>query len=339
MRNRQTKIWGGIVSVLMHILVGLSLLFGPVPMAPLPETPVTVVELIAPPIQPPTPEPDAGEAEEAGGGGGGQTAEPAESETEAASPAEPEPAPEAETPTPTPVEVEVQTAPVPAPEPVVEVAAEPDPAPLPSVPTPIKPRLAVLPAPAEIALTVAAPVAPAAPVPGFLSVAATRAGLRGPGDGAAGGAGRGSGTGYGDGTGTGSGAGSGSGSGSGTGSSAARGPGARCDMLARISQAVRNTPQVRAAVDDLARDANARGQALVIWDGDWITTRGQDGRGLAGVRQAVSVSVAFAPAECKAEPVRGFVVIDLGEGDDAPRVALGKAQWRWNDLLEVERAR
>lgn len=109
-------------------------------------------------------------------------------------------------------------------------------------------------------------------------------------------------------------------------------------MAARLQEAVRNTPQVRAAVAEMARNADAVGQALIIWDGEWVLTGGQDGKGLAGVRQAVSVTVAFAPQACKAEAVSGFVVLKLGEGENGPRVALGRSQWRWNDLLEVERS-
>ena len=311
--------------------MGLCLFLTPLEMPRFVEAPVTYVEL----VEPPSEQPDAGQAKEAGGGGGSQGAAEPEPSQE---PAEAESAPQAEPE----VEVEVPTQPQPA-TPVVEV--EPEPTPPPSLPTPIKPRLAVLPAPPALALMVEAPpVEIPDPAAGFLSLADTASAQRageGAGDGTADGTagGSGTGTGTGQGSGSGSGQGSGSGSGSGTGASAAHGPGASCDMLARLGEAIRNAPQVRAAVAQLSRNADAVGRALVIWDGAWITTSGQDGEGLAGVRQAVSVTVAFAPDECKAEPVRGFVVVDLAEGADAPRVALGKAQWRWNDLLEVERAR
>lgn len=328
--DRQTRRWGLIVSLLFHILVGLCVFLSPLDMPQFVEAPVTYVEL----IEPPSEQPDAGQAKEAGGGGGSQSAAEPEPSQEAA---------EAESAPPTGPEVEIELPTQPQPATPVEV--EPEPTPPPSLPTPIKPRLAILPAPPALALMVEAPPVEIPDLTtGFLTLAdmalAQRAG-GGAGDGTVHGTagGSGSGMGEGQGSGSGSGFGSGSGSGRGTGASEAQGPGASCDMLARLAEAIRNAPQVQAAVAELSRNADAVGRALVIWDGAWITTAGQDGEGLAGVRQAVSVTVAFAPAECKAEPVRGFVVVDLAEGADAPRVALGKPHWRWNDLLEVERAR
>lgn len=75
-----------------------------------------------------------------------------------------------------------------------------------------------------------------------------------------------------------------------------------------------------------------RGRALLVWNGDWVTSPGEAGKGLAGVRQAIAVEVAFAPAACRSETVRGYAVLALGDGPDAPRLALGPGVWRWRDL-------
>ena len=86
------------------------------------------------------------------------------------------------------------------------------------------------------------------------------------------------------------------------------------------------------AAAERAQDEFGPGGALLIWDGDWLRSRGQDGKGLASVRQAVAVEVAFAPAACRAPPVRGLVVISLTDRPGGPRVALGRDRWRWSDL-------
>ena len=44
--------------------------------------------------------------------------------------------------------------------------------------------------------------------------------------------------------------------------------------------------------------------------------------------EAVAVEVAFAPAACRAPPVRGLVVISLTDRPGGPRVALGRDRWR-----------
>ena len=144
---------------------------------------------------------------------------------------------------------------------------------------------------------------------------------------AGGGAGNGAGSGTGSGTGAGSGSGSGGGSGSGTGGS--------CDMVRRLQDALRNAPGVRAALTEAYHASGANGRAILIWNGDWVLSPGQEGKGLAGVRQAVAVTVGFSPRACKTETVRGYVVLTLGDGPGAPRLALGTGQWRWVDLLSL----
>ncbi|MDO9076893.1 MAG: hypothetical protein Q7U72_05505, partial [Brevundimonas sp.] len=77
------------------------------------------------------------------------------------------------------------------------------------------------------------------------------------------------------------------------------------------------------------------GRALLVWDGDWVQSPDQAGRGLAGVRQAIAVEIAFAPRACREQRVRGYAVIALADGPGAPRLALGGGRWRWSDLLGV----
>lgn len=139
------------------------------------------------------------------------------------------------------------------------------------------------------------------------------------------GGGAGAGSGAGTGAGTGSGAGSGSGSGSGT--------GGVCNMIERLQNALRDDPRIRARLTEAYQSSGARGRAIVIWNGDWVLSPGQDGKGLAGVRQAVAVVVGFSPRECKSQTVRGYVVVTLSDDPGAPKLALGTGQWRWSDLL------
>ncbi|MBW8303047.1 MAG: hypothetical protein K0M78_03715, partial [Brevundimonas sp.] len=155
------------------------------------------------------------------------------------------------------------------------------------------------------------PAAVAAPVPVFATLTDARlAGAATAGTGAGGGAGSGEGT--------------GSGSGPGAG-----GDGAGCDMIRRLQEALRADPEVRAAVAEAHR-AEGSGRALLVWDGDWIQTPGQAGKGLAGVRQAIALEVAFAPEACRRQPMRGLVLITFAGGQ---RVVFGTGSWRWSQLL------
>jgi hypothetical protein len=101
------------------------------------------------------------------------------------------------------------------------------------------------------------------------------------------------------------------------------GAGGACDMAARVQAALRRDALVRAAI------ARSDGKATLIWNGDWVRSLGEDGKGLATIREAILWEVGFAPAACREQPVRGLVLLSLG----GARVALGSGHWRWSDLL------
>jgi len=109
--------------------------------------------------------------------------------------------------------------------------------------------------------------------------------------------------------------------------SAGGGGGGACDMARRVQEALRKDPLVRNAVVPMG------GRAVMVWNGDWVQSNGEDGKGLAAVREAVMWEVGFAPAACRAEPVRGLIVFSMGAGPGSPRLVMGMGQWRWSDLL------
>ncbi|MNJ33799.1 hypothetical protein D3C77_284890 [compost metagenome] len=141
--------------------------------------------------------------------------------------------------------------------------------------------------------------------------------------------------GQGAGGGGGAGAGVGGGSGGGSGSGVGGGSGQGCDMAKRIQDALRNDARINAALSQAYRASGASGRAILMWNGDWMQSPGEEGKGLAGVRQAIAVTVGFSPRECRAETVNGYVLLTLSDQPGAPRVALGGGRWRWSDLLKL----
>ncbi len=123
------------------------------------------------------------------------------------------------------------------------------------------------------------------------------------------------------------------GDGSGLGGSGSGAGGGACDMIRRLQDALRRDARVVQAVERAHRAAGGRGAAIMVWNGDWVRSGAEDGKGLAGVRQAIAVGVAFAPEACRREPVRGLVLISLEDGPGSARLALGGGHWRWTDLL------
>lgn len=111
------------------------------------------------------------------------------------------------------------------------------------------------------------------------------------------------------------------------------GPSGRpCDMARRLQAALRRDAQVQAAVAD-ARAAGGASKALFVWNGDWIRSHGQDGAGLAALREAIMWEVGFAPEACRSEPVHGLVLLSLNDAPGGARVVVGSGSWRWSDLL------
>lgn len=105
------------------------------------------------------------------------------------------------------------------------------------------------------------------------------------------------------------------------------GGGAGCDMARWLQEKLRHDRGVQAAM------AGAGARAIRLWNGDWVRHGGEDGEGLATVREAIMWEVAWAPEACRREPVHGLVLLSLGEGAGSPRVVLGQSSWRWSDLL------
>jgi len=109
------------------------------------------------------------------------------------------------------------------------------------------------------------------------------------------------------------------------------GGGGSCDMARAVQQALRRDRLVRPAV----ADANRIGKSIMLWDGDWVRTGGQDGKGLSAVREAIMWEVAFVPESCRNQRMHGLVLLSLEDG--ATRFAIGNSDWRWSDLLGVRR--
>lgn len=121
--------------------------------------------------------------------------------------------------------------------------------------------------------------------------------------------------------------------GSGTGGGSGGSGGGTCDMVRFLQAELRKDPRIGAAVIDAHRAAGATSRAILVWDGDWIRHRGQEGKGLAGVREAMIMEIAFAPAACRANPMQGLVLISLSDAPGAVGLAFGTGRWRWSDLL------
>ena len=106
--------------------------------------------------------------------------------------------------------------------------------------------------------------------------------------------------------------------------------GGSCDMLEWLQAQLRKDGRVQRA---MARSGG--GKPVVVWHGgEWIRHGGQEGEGLASVREIVMWEIAFAPDECRRQPVNGLVLISMHDGPGAPRLVMGaERRWAWSDVL------
>lgn len=106
--------------------------------------------------------------------------------------------------------------------------------------------------------------------------------------------------------------------------------GATCDMAARLREALRKDNLVRAAASRAGASGN---HAIRVWNGDWVQSGGDDGKGLQAAREAILWEVGFAPAACRDQAMHGLVVISMNDAAGSAKIVLGTAAWRWSDLL------
>ena len=110
------------------------------------------------------------------------------------------------------------------------------------------------------------------------------------------------------------------------------GGGGDCNTARIVQQALQHDPLVRVAVGD----AHRLGKSVMLWNGDWVRSGGQEGKGLSAVREAIIWELAFAPEACRNKQVHGMVLLSLADGNT--RFAIGSGNWRWSDLLELNSA-
>jgi len=104
--------------------------------------------------------------------------------------------------------------------------------------------------------------------------------------------------------------------------------GGTCNMARWLEGQLRKDYRVRAAMADVNR-----GRPILVWNGSWIIHPGQEGAGLAAVREVLMWEIAFAPEACRSKPVRGLIMLSLNDGPSGARLAFGAGEWRWSDML------
>jgi len=111
------------------------------------------------------------------------------------------------------------------------------------------------------------------------------------------------------------------------------GGGGECDVAHWLQSGLRKDARVQEALHRGALGPGSLSKAIMVWNGDWVRSPGEDGDGLAVIREAIMMEILSAPAACRAQPMRGLILIAPMEASGSARIALGSGEWRWSELL------
>lgn len=111
------------------------------------------------------------------------------------------------------------------------------------------------------------------------------------------------------------------------------GGGGECDVAHWLQSGLRKDARVQEALHRGALGPGSLSKAIMVWNGDWVRSPGEDGDGLAVIREAIMMEILSAPAACRAQPMRGLILISPMDASGSARIALGSGEWRWSELL------
>lgn len=113
-----------------------------------------------------------------------------------------------------------------------------------------------------------------------------------------------------------------------------QGAGADCGLAETIGAALQGDAQVIAALDRVPRRARSVANAVMLWNGDWVSDDAATPGALEAVRAALSLRIEEAPEGCRAEVLAGPVFIPLRASDGTVVLTIGSGVWRWGQLVD-----
>ncbi len=110
-------------------------------------------------------------------------------------------------------------------------------------------------------------------------------------------------------------------------------PGAACDTLSAVKDAINNDPVAVQAIQDAPPQYRSIAGAIVLWNADWSAGAQQANEPLAAVRTAIGAGIASVDPACLEEAVAGPRLIPISFGDHSMYVVIGSGSWKWQQLL------
>jgi hypothetical protein len=107
-----------------------------------------------------------------------------------------------------------------------------------------------------------------------------------------------------------------------------------CGLAALLSRKLQADADLRANLARLPRDARSVANAVMLWDGGWVTARTRDAEvALAGVRASLRAATAGVDVGCLEQAQAGPNLLTIVEDDIATVLVVGSGDWSWSDVL------
>ena len=117
-------------------------------------------------------------------------------------------------------------------------------------------------------------------------------------------------------------------------SAAAGGATKTCKIYDVLQATLQTSAEVRAALHLIPAKSRSVANAVLLWDGRWVSAETVGGEPALGPIQAAVVGgINQAPVPCQEELVRGPRVVTVGDAHNTIILAFGSGEWRWADLV------
>ena len=107
-----------------------------------------------------------------------------------------------------------------------------------------------------------------------------------------------------------------------------------CALAHDAAVAIARDAAAMTEVNALPSDARTSADAVMLWDGVWLASRGSAAPIAGGaVRRIVERIVTEAPTECRNAEARGPEFVPIPDGNRTIMIVIGSGLWHWGDLL------
>lgn len=111
-------------------------------------------------------------------------------------------------------------------------------------------------------------------------------------------------------------------------------PGVKCNLVVALQSALQGNPNVDAALASIPRGSRSVANAIMLWDGAWVTIASPAGEApLAPLRSAIVEGLRAAPQDCREATNQGPILIPITGTPGTTVLALGSGSWRAIDLI------